>query len=174
MIEGSRPYSESYYRKAADTALSIWDKKLPDETRYRWSGDITYNYLGTFSGKIILPEKPKEKSVLWIYLIPESVPVNKWSMDDIFQPLSSPFDDYFFFKWKLPDSTIFDFKGVTPGKYWLKAVYEVESSGDYWVEDKKHIPRKGDFENAKSPVFEVKAGQTIDVGTIDCNSPVRE
>jgi hypothetical protein len=168
------PYSESYYRKAVDVALSIWDKKINDNINYADLRDFKYNYLGAFSGKIIFPETPKEKSILWIYLMPENVPVNKWSMNDIVQQLNESFDDYFFFKWKLPESTSFDFRGVTPGKYWLKAVYEVESSGDYWVFGKKHSPKKGDFESTKSPVFEVKAGQTIDIGTINSDSLVKE
>jgi hypothetical protein len=169
-----RPYSESYYRKAADTALSIWDKKLPDNTKYKWMEDVLYKYLGNVTGKVILPEMPKEKSILWLYIIQDDVFVNKWSKDDIAQYLNESFDDNTFFKLEPSKSTSFEFRGVMPGTYWLKAVYEVESSGDNEVPGKTHIPKKGDFENIKSSVFEVKAGQTIDVGTIDCNSPVKE
>jgi len=166
-------FSESIFRNAADMALSIWDKKIPDDTKYKFGEDIKYNYLGVFKGTVILPEKPNEKSVIWIYLLPEGISANQLSANDIVQDLSESFESYFFLNWTVSESFLFEFRGVTPGKYWIKAIYVVRRPDDYST-NKKYMPQKGDFANAKSDVFEVKAGQTIDVGMINCDSLVKE
>jgi len=82
----------------------------------------------------------------------------------------------------------FTFYGVKEGKYWLK-IYLLKTpqhnySGSATIQMKSEqyeIPwmpiyqaKIGDYENSDEHIFEVKAGQTIDVGTINCDSLVKE
>jgi len=63
------------------------------------------------------------------------------------------------------------FDGVTPGKYWVKAVWDKEKP--FAKRDANfYRPEKGDYENLVSPIIEVKAGKRIDAGTIKCKHKV--
>ena len=67
------------------------------------------------------------------------------------------------------------FGGVTPGKYWVKVVWDkakpfkpFNRRGDDFCR-----PQKGDYESVDSPVIEVKAGRIVDVGVIECKQKVK-
>ena len=63
-------------------------------------------------------------------------------------------------------------KGVTPGKYWVEAVWDRKKPFYNWDDD-FYKPERGDYESVESPVIEVKAGEKLDAGKIKCEKKVK-
>lgn len=153
-------FSTNSYRKAADMALSIIDGKYPVETTYRQDRKLKYNYLGYIEGKIVLAEEPEDKSVLSIILVPSNAAENSNSEAESFRTLKYEHNRSDILKYESDGKMDFLFEGVTPGKYRIKALYKTEGGENY--------------QSQKSLVFEVKSGQTTDVGIIECKSKIEE
>lgn len=167
-------YTKSGLRELADTALACWDGKI-NEAQFSWrSGYYPYYshyYLGTVSVKVTLPAKPKRRECLWVYLVPESVDRSKWDNKRPAHYLYADFDGLST-KYKIGRTVSCVFMVVKPGNYWLKAFWDGKKP--YYNEDDKfYKPQNGDYENIDSPIFQVKAAQTTDVGTIECNHKVK-
>ncbi len=66
----------------------------------------------------------------------------------------------------------FRIQGVTPGKYWLKAVWD--KAKPYTFEDNyiKGPPQDGDFQSTDAPTITAKAGETVDNVILNCTHEV--
>ena len=165
-------FAESGTRQTADKALSEWDGKVKEaDFRPSWGQGYVYYRLGEVSVKVVLSAMPKNCENLRVYLIPESVKRDKWDKKPPIHYLLADFDGH------ESDCVIGRtvpcvFKGVTPGKYWLKAVWDREEPFCDW-DEVLCKPQKGDCESVSSPAIEVKAGQKVDAGKIRCNKKVK-
>lgn len=165
-------FAESGMREIADKALSEWDGKVKEAVfRASWGRGYVYYRLGEVSVKVVLPARPKKLQNLWVYLVPESVDRAQWAET---QPIHSLFVDCdgWDVNYEIGRTVPCVFKGVTPGKYWLKAVWDKEKPF-YDRGDDFYRPQKGDYESVDSPVIEVGAGQEVDAGKIKCNKKVK-
>ena len=61
---------------------------------------------------------------------------------------------------------------VTPGKYWIKVVWDNAKPRCNKFRDKMCLPLKGDYESLRSPVIAVKAGEVIRGIEVLCNRRV--
>lgn len=161
-------YTQSPIRQFADIALSRWDSKTDTPLRFR-RDDYNYHYLGKVSVQVILPAKPKKHECLWVYLVPESLDWDQW---DNKRPAHYLYVDFDGLNYKIGRIVPCIFMGVTPGKYRLKAVWDRKKPFYNW-DDEFYKPQNGDYESIESPIIQVKAAQTIDAGTIECNHKVK-
>jgi hypothetical protein len=165
-------FAESGMREVADKALSEWDGKVQEaDFSWSWGRGYVYYCLGEVSVKVILPAKPKKLQNLWVYLVPESVERAEWHKKRPIHYLFADFDGWDV-NYKIGRTVACVFGGVTPGKYWVKVVWD-RKKPFYNEDDEFYRPEKGDYESVVSPVIEVKAGQTVDVGKIKCNKKVK-
>ncbi|MHC4641290.1 MAG: hypothetical protein ACYS32_06570 [Planctomycetota bacterium] len=163
-------YAHSSIRQFADMALSRWDRKKSYALSFR-SDDYTYHYLGNVSVQVILTAKPTKSECLWVYLVPEMLDQDLWDNTRPAHYLYADFDG-FNINYKIGRTVPCIFMGVTPGKYRLKAVWD-RKKPFYNEHDKFYKPQNGDYESIDSPVIQVKAAQTIDIGTIQCDHKVK-
>jgi hypothetical protein len=165
-------YAESRMRELANMFLAGWDGKINNTEPFWWKAISYYHfYLGTVSVKVTLPTKPKKCENLWVYLIPASVDRSVW---DNKRPTQYLFADFDSFETDLPIKRTIRcvFDGLTPGKYWVKTVWDKEKP--FAKRDANfYRPEKGDYENLVSPIIEVKAGKRTDAGTIKCTHKVK-
>ncbi|MHC4213891.1 MAG: hypothetical protein ACYSWP_11015, partial [Planctomycetota bacterium] len=72
---------------------------------------------------------------------------------------------------KVSQDFLFGIEGVTPGKYRLKVVWDKAKPH---CEEYAHmcLPQRGDYQNIKSPVITIKAGQTVENVIVDCTHEV--
>lgn len=164
--------SEARMRELANMALAQWDGKIDAGILFRLGiHSCPHYYIGTVSVQVTLPTKPKKRENLWVYLIPASVDRSEW---DNKRPIHYLFAD---FDQRKPDLVIGQtircvFDGVTPEKYWVKAVWDKEKP--FAKRDANfYRPEKGDYESLVSPIIEVKAGKRTDAGTIKCTHKVK-
>jgi hypothetical protein len=155
----------------AERILANWDDK-PAKTRDR--SRQTYYYLGVAEGTITLP-RPPQPSDRWlcIYLIPEATPKETSYSKVPVHRLTAYFGEYSFHNSTWPGENIpFRIRGVTPGRYWVKAVWD--KAKPYNFEDNYITgpPKPGDCESRELPVITVQAGETIADITIDCTAEV--
>jgi hypothetical protein len=124
--------------------------------------------LGDVTGTLHLPHPPAPDFGLNIYLIPHDVPPEKWAdakpthrLQDRYRP---------FRKVAMPKDIPFVIRGVTPGKYWVKAVFDDAAP----THDSQDIYRgeAGDFESAPQPPFEVRVGEVTSAGDVTCITPI--
>jgi hypothetical protein len=168
-------YASSLIRQHADRALADWKGKATGGW-LRWRG-YPFHYLGIVRVQVALKTKPKEAGGLWVYLVPASVDRAEWDRERPVHYLMAEFDgfgsEYKIGKERTVQCII---GGVTPGRYWIKAVWDKaepfqpfsrRSSDDFCT------PQKGDYESVDSPVIEVEAGKVVDVGVIECKQKVR-
>jgi len=156
-------YSCSEIRRAADEALSKLDKTIsPNATL---NDEDRYYYLGTIEGNVTLSRTPGRKGGLWIYLIPESTAKADWYKKEALHYLHANFDHYLYATVK--KTVPFKLYGVTPGKYWIKVVWDKEEPFAKY-DDVICIPQQADKESTKKEIFEIKAGEITDVGVLDC------
>ncbi|HUT29422.1 MAG TPA: hypothetical protein VMX13_06500 [Sedimentisphaerales bacterium] len=164
--------ASSGFRETADRELEKWDGKVTRD-RLRSRKD-PYHCLGTALVQVVLKSTPKRVGGLWVYLVPASIGRAEWDHKRRLHYLMAEFEGLGS-EYEIGRTIPCIFGGVTPGKYWIKAVWDKEKpfepldrSGDGFCR-----PQKGDYESADSPVIEVEAAQTIDAGVIQCKQKVK-
>lgn len=166
-----RYYCWSPKRALAERILAEWDGK-PMKNPGRSNQE--YYYLGVVEGTVKLLQPPKAGDRwLSIYLIPSSTAEEKWYRKVPVHRLTTYFWKYSFHNCQWPGSTIpFRIQGVTPSKYWLKAVWD--KAKPYNFEDNYITgpPQEGDYQSVESPIITVKAGEKIENIIIDCTHKV--
>jgi hypothetical protein len=149
---------------------------LAERILAEWNGKSTkkYHYLGVVEGTVKLPTPPKAGyRWLCIYLIPSTTAKEKWYSKLPVHRLTAYFGKYSFHNRQWPGSNIpFSIQGVTPGQYWVKAVWD--KAEPYSFDDKniKGPPQQGDYESLESPTITVRAGKTVEKIIIDCTNKV--
>jgi hypothetical protein len=161
----SRNYSSSSFkRNMAERILAKWDGRSSE----------VYSYLGIVEGTVELPRAPKvSDGWLCVYLIPEEIDKKNWHVNVPIQRYCLSFGKYSFGKDQWAGKVIpFKIKTVTPGKYWIKAVWDVAEPYSFQDDYIKGPPQNGDYHNVLSPEISVEAGETIDIGRFVLNSSV--
>jgi hypothetical protein len=137
--------SHSPFRDAADRALAHWDGEP--------LGDPGH-LLGELHGTLHLPliDTP-DGSIIHVYLIPESISQANWQTAALTHRIGRKLDR------SRPDLSTgrldFRLRHVTPGRYWIKAVYD--TAKPFAREDS--IAGAGDYESAPTALLEVSADQ---------------
>ena len=162
-------YGWSLIRQSADRALAQWEGKVVGG-HLRWRG-YPYHYLGTVRVQVALKAKPKKAVRLWVYLVPASVGRAEWDRERPVHYLIGEFEGLDS-EHKIGRTIPCIFGGVTPGRYWVKAVWD-KAKPFHRRSDDFCRPQKGDYESVDSPVIEVKAGKVADVGVIECKQKVK-
>jgi len=151
-------------RALAESILAEWKAKPVDK----------YHYLGTVEGTVKLLQPPQAGDRwLCIYFIPSTTAKEKWYSKVPVHRLTTYFWKYSFHNCQWPGSTIpFRIQGVTPGKYWVKAIWD--KAKPYNFEDNYITgpPQEGDYQSVESPLITVKAGEKIENIIIDCTHKV--
>jgi len=164
-------YSWSPKRTLADSILAEWDGKAAKKPS---RSNQKYYYLGVVSGTVKLPHPPKPGDQwLCIYLIPSTMGKKNWYREMPVHRLTTYFSKFSFHNDQWPRNEIaFGIRSVTPGKYWVKAVWD--KAKPYNFEDNyiKGPPQQGDYESIEAPIITVKAGETVENLTIDCTHEV--
>jgi len=159
-------YSSSK-RLLADRILANWDGK---HIQRRSSWMQPHYYLGKVEGIVKLPrtDEPK-KATLWIYLVPSTISQDEWHKKPPIHRLVANFDDFSFRNFDLEYTRQFPFciVGVTPGKYWIKALLD-KTEPRCKQADKVCLLQQGDYQSLKSPILTVKAGETVENIIIHC------
>jgi hypothetical protein len=161
-------------RQEADHILSRWDDRTTETSAM--GNSEHYHFLGTVSGRIILDAAPKKgEGTLRLYLIPESIPLEKWSetqpehylIADLLNNFPTMFEEQTTKNFPLTKQIAFEIYGVTPDNYRLKAVWNKTPP---WTQPDTAIciPHDGDFESIRSPVISVKKGQIADGINLEC------
>jgi hypothetical protein len=177
-IETQTRYQLDYFcassglREMADRELEKWDGKVTRD-RLRWCKH-PYHFLGTVRVHVVLKSRPKTVGGLWVYLVPASVGRAEWDQKRPVHYLMAEFDGLGS-EYEIGRTTPCIFGGVTPGKYWVKAVWDKAEPFQPFNRRSDDFckPQKGDYESVDSPVIEVKAGQTVDAGVIECKQKVK-
>jgi hypothetical protein len=164
--------TSSSVRETADAALARFDNKAK-EARGR-----ACVYLGSVHGAVRLPSLPKDaEPKVHLYLIPEQVEANGWASADPVHRLTIELGQELrstVLKPKFDGERVeFRFETVTPGRYWVKAVYDaVAPYFEGAAADHVCVPAAGDFESDGRVVFEVAARQVARVDVVECRKPV--
>lgn len=161
-------------RAAADAALAAWDGREPAGGDGAFGTD-TYVYLGIVNCRVQLGA-PAARGYLWAYLIPEAVAPRQWAAARPVHWVRGDFTETAPAPKRWPRSVPVRFEGVTPGRYWVKVVYD--RAAPFCDEERSAQPPvcrpgPGDFENTGGRVIEVKAGAVTDGGEVDCRAAVR-
>lgn len=168
-------YTQRSSRRAfAERLLANWDGK-PTKIHDPFGRDRQiYYHLGVIDGVVKLPQVPKVgDGTLWVFLVPANVARNRWRREPPVHRLVVSFDKYLLdpYSPKASKSFLFGIEGITPGKYWLKAVWDKAKP-----RRKDHAPicrpKEGDYESIESPVITVEAGKIIEDVIIDCTHKV--
>ena len=168
----ARFYAASPRRQAAERLLAQWDAlptaERPSETKYRFLGEVV--------GTLRLPKAPQAgDGRLCIYLVDEDRTVENWGKETPVHRLTKLFEKYSFATSSWPGAQMdFAIKGVTPGRYWVKAVWDKAEPFTFTDKDISGPPQKGDYETTDDQIIEVKAGETITGLIIDCTHQVSE
>lgn len=177
--DGKRIYHLTRYRVysakrlLAEQMLAKWDGKPSDR---RGLSHPPLYHLGKVEGVVTLPKTDDpNRATLWIYLVPGTVPKDRWHRQSSVQRLAVFFSDYSFRNYDLDHTQEFPFSitGVTPGEYWIKAVLD-KTKPFSKPTDKFYVPEVGDYETIESPTVCVKAGETIENLSIDCTHKVAD
>jgi hypothetical protein len=175
--DGKRIYHLTRYRVysakrlLAEQMLAKWDGKPSDR---RGLSHPPLYHLGKVEGVVTLPKTDDpDKATLWIYLVPGTVPKDRWHRQSSVQRLAVFFSDYSFRNYDLDHTQEFPFSitGVTPGEYWIKAVLDKTKPLSKRL-DRIYLPQQGDYQSVDSPIITVKAGETVADITIDCTKRV--
>jgi hypothetical protein len=160
----------SIERRLADEALACLTDGGP--MKINVATNSPYHNLGTVLGHIRLSEKPaKVNGRVWLYLVPASVKPDRWREAEIVYRASfAPRRD----DW--PESRIVDFRweGVSPGRYWIKAIWRPDAPAPPWGppgsddDFKPPVMLEDDFETDLQPGFDVKAGETVEPEPAGC------
>ena len=173
MYHLERYYSSSSNRLLAEQILANWDGR---PTGRQPSFRQPLCYLGKVEGTVSLPEtdNPKE-AVLWLYLVPISVPKEQWHKKPPIQHLVARFNDYTFrnFDVEFTEKFPFAISALTPEQYWIKAVLD-KTKPLSKSSDPVYVPLPGDYQSLDSTVITVEAGKTVDNIIIDCTHKVTD
>ena len=135
-----------------------------------------YFYLGTAQVLVRLGDvPPPEGGALWVYLVPETVPPDKWAQQPPVQRVRFDFEGRPPWVKEWPRELPVSIEGVTPGRYWVKAVYDRAAPFcDPAHENEAAVcrPGPGDAESAERRVIEVKPGGVIKYGELACTRRV--
>jgi len=161
-------------RSFAEQLLAKWDGK-PTEIDDPFGRDRqVYYHLGVIDGVVKLPHVPKlGDGTLWILLVPDKVAKNRWQRNPSIHRLVVSFDKFLLDKYspKASRNFLFSIEGITPGKYWLKAVWDKAKP-----RRKAHAlicrPQQGDYASVESPVIAIEAGKIVEDVIIDCTHKV--
>ncbi|MHC4553288.1 MAG: hypothetical protein ACYSUT_11085 [Planctomycetota bacterium] len=156
----------SEVRATADMALAIWDGQL-DSFADGW--DYKNRCLGQCEGELILPKIPIEGQKLYIYFVPEGVSPNQWVSEPFLQALSHEISKYAL---SVSKKIAFKFSDLTPGRYRIKAIYEIDTESSYRSSNDKYAGGKGDWENSQPVTVEIKQGQCADKIEIHCDHKI--
>lgn len=189
-----RDYSAaSSKRILAEQILAEWDGILSKKSRpsvingqvklpARDRSERICRFLGIVKGTLKLPKPPKSENsedylklngVISIYLVPETTPKSEWDKRPIihrlradYNPLYSGANRYVL----LTENFSFRLETVTPGKYWIKAVWDKTRPSNFYSGKPAIIgtPQKGDYHSLSSPTITVTAGETVGNIVIDC------
>jgi len=158
-------------RARAESILAQWDSK---PVRKPGGSGQAYYYLGILEGIVKLTQAPKAGDHrLCIYLIPSTTDKEKWYSKVPVHRITDYFWEYSFHNHEWPGTDIpFHIQGVTPGKYWAKAVWDKAKPYNFGDNYIKGPPQPGDYQSVDSPIMTVRAGETIQNVTIDCTGKV--
>jgi hypothetical protein len=126
-----------------------------------------YVFLGVVDVTARLPERPSKGS-LWVYLLPENVTGSDWSRTCPTCRVRCAFNDpppggY-------PTAVPVRFEGVTPGRYWVKAVYD--AAEPFWRDPAAACtPSPGDYESAQRTPIDAAAGKVASCRALECTTP---
>ena len=152
---------ESWLRRTADEMLAKWDGRERKSDKYL--------YLGNVSGTLRLPQDAPNDCGMYVYLVPHEGKVDQWAAAKPVQRVRGRF--YPFHKVVIGQSVPFNINGVTPGKYWIKAVFDVakplhEEQNDVYAGE------AGDFESSPRKVIDVRIGEVTDAGEVNCTTRI--
>lgn len=161
-------------RSFAEQLLAKWDGKLTEiDDPFDYNRQIYY-HLGVIDGVVKLPQIPRiGDGTLWVLLVPEKVTKNRWQIEPPIHRLVVPFDKYLFgiYSPKVSRNFLYRIEGITPGKYWLKAVWDKAKP-----RRKQYAricrPKQGDYESIESPVITIEAGKIVQDVIVDCTHKV--
>jgi len=163
-------------RSFAERLLAEWDGRTTGIESPFGDDRQIYYYLGVVDGVVKLPETPKiGDGTLWVLLVPEKVARTDWEKQTPIHRLAATFDKHLLGRHSSKASTnfLFSIEGITPGKYWLKAVWDKAEPRreDYAVICQ---PQQGDYESLESAVITILAGKVVEEVFVDCTHRVRE
>jgi hypothetical protein len=135
--------------------------------------DEPSKYLGMIRGSIELPIKIFDSNAgnIWAYLIPARVPVGKWNESDQTIPFSLSLNRGLGPNNTLPKKGEVAFKGILPGEYRVKFVWERHPGGGMWRTN-MYTAVAGDYESAESGSIVVKAGETVRDISVLCTNRI--
>ena len=167
VVEFIRARSYSGVRLEVDRVLSQWNGLDDASAQFEY---LHCNFLGLIEVPVELPGPMGSlASAVCVYLVPESVTPAEWA------PATSQRAVDFFIHPAWPkgaaDSTRLDFVlgTVPPGRYWVQAVWDRELDRSR----RQGAPVAGDFVG-QSAVFEVIAGQSVNLLPLACETQVTE
>jgi hypothetical protein len=166
-----RYYCWSSKRAMAESVLAAWDGK-PAQKPSR--NGQKYYYLGVVDGTIKLPRPPEGGDrYLCIYLIPLATSLSQWCDKVPAHRLTTYFGEFSFHDCQWPGSAIpFLIQGVTPGEYWVKAVWDTAKPYNFGDNYIKGPPQEGDYESIEPLVITVRAGEKVENIIVDCTHVV--
>lgn len=165
-------YSYSIKRNTAEKVLATWDDRIIQSSGHSL---LPYHYLGVIDGVVELSRAPKPEDNNWlcIFLVPDTAEKEQWYSGALNQRLCVHFSKWHLGRGDWPDSTIpFSFYGITPGRYHVKAIWDVASPYQFRQDRITGSPSRGDYENREVPLVCVKAGESVKQVVIDCTCEV--
>jgi hypothetical protein len=152
--------------KAVDDLISQEQAMIASSLEQR--EEERYVYLGVVDVSVRLAQRPTQ-GALWIYLIPEDIGPVRWMQPRPTHRICATFGDappggY-------PATIPVRFEGVTPGRYWVKAVYD-HAEPIFRKSELEGIctPSPGDHESNQRRVIEVVAGKLNTDNLLDCTT----
>jgi hypothetical protein len=169
--------SSSEVRRIADAALARWPGVEATGAPPREGAEVSYAYLGEVRGSLRLPVKAKGRDVTAaVYLVPEGVAAKAWQDSRPVHRVLMELGDELIMgdRPREKGSTVeFRIEGVTPGRYWVKAVYDVaEPFCELGGENAMCVAGPGDYEGARMEAVKVEWGEVTDVGVVECSTEV--
>jgi len=161
-------------RSFAERLLAKWDGKSTEiHDPFGYDRQIYY-HLGVIDGVVKLPQVPKVgDGKLWVFLVPDNVARNRWRREPPTHRLVASFNKHLLSPYnpKASRNFLFSIEGITPGKYWLKAVWDkAKPRRKYYALICR--PKQGDYESIESPVITIEAGKIVEDVIIDCTHKV--
>jgi hypothetical protein len=152
-------------RKNGDRGLSEWNREpaalaiAGDEY-----ADWKYVRLGTMTATVRLPEPPDPKGGhLSVYLVPDGAGAADWVAAELVHVLRARPDA----RRRQTSELAVRIEGVTPGRYWVKVVYDRRAPFGKGSDSRR--PGPGDLESTTRRVVDVKAGTVTEYGTVACD-----
>jgi hypothetical protein len=171
------------------------EKVLGDFLLARWNGitnresfsmethilvpDEPLTYLGLIRTTLQLPIGiPDKAGIIWTYLIPARLAPGKWVNNSEVIPSSlqlsdvaPPFRTGQYGDKSEPQDIAIVFKGIEPGEYRLKFIWERHPTTSMWRTN-MYTAVPGDYESLESKPFLLKAGETIQDLSVICTNRI--